>query len=200
MISLRSSDRSDDREELVMARIACLLTITTVIRLAASESYAIDPDASRIAFTGHSTLHDFSGTAKVKQGQLTIDGDRLSGFVTVDARTMNTRDAHRDKDMHADMAVDRYPEISFTVTEITGIGDHLTAHGTWSMHGVDRPLAIPVTRINGEAPRLVSAFQLNFNDFGIEVPPKLGMKVRPQIDITVNLLFRDQTDRSAASS
>ncbi|MBA2480104.1 MAG: YceI family protein, partial [Planctomycetes bacterium] len=171
----------------MISRACSLILVCLAAPTWAAQSYTVDPKTSKVAFTGHSTFHDFQGTAKVTKGTITLDGERSSGAVVVDATTMDTEKKGRDQDMHAKMETAKHPSILFTLTKVSGPADAPVAHGTWSMHGVDKQLEIPF-RISGDAsPRLSATFKVNFNDFRVIVPRNFGMKVDPSVDVSVEL-------------
>jgi polyisoprenoid-binding protein YceI len=176
----------------MMHRLLLLAALAASPALAADSAtgYAVDADRSSITFTGHSTFHDFSGTARVKQGSFTIAGDRASGSIEVDATSMDTKKAGRDKDMHAHMESATYPVIRFSVASVTKSERGLVARGTWTMHGVDKEMEVPIAITEGASPALTASFVVNFNDFKVTVPRNFGMKVDPKVDVRVELALK----------
>ncbi|MBA3707429.1 MAG: YceI family protein [Planctomycetes bacterium] len=168
---------------------ACIFAWCLAAAVTAAEpaTYVVDPAASTVSFTGHSTFHDFTGTAQVKAGTVTIDGEHSQGAIEVDAASMDTKREGRDKDMHKDMDSATYPIIRYTLSSVTGSGEAMVAHGTWSMHGVDKLLDIPFKMETAGKTTLSASFPLNFNDFKVVVPRNFGMKVDPKVDVRVEL-------------
>ncbi len=171
----------------------CLAAAVTAVEPA---TYTVDPEASTVSFTGHSTLHDFSGTAKVKAGTVTLDGDHSQGSIEVDATSMDTKSTGRDKDMHKDMDSATFPIIRFALSSVTGAGDALIANGTWSMHGIDKPMDIPFKLATDGKTTLSASFSVNFNDFKVVVPRNFGMKVDPKVDVRVDLTLTPSSQKA----
>ncbi|MCE9581382.1 MAG: YceI family protein [Planctomycetes bacterium] len=133
-------------------------------------------------FDGKSTLHDFSGWTKSVTGTIEFERGHLAttakASVTVDARTLDTGDADRDKEMHeAHLETGKFPDMKFEVVSVTlGEGEAMTMKGTIEIHGVKKELEIPCTlqqrrdrkiHVKGEV-------RSKMSDFGIKPPSKAG--------------------------
>ncbi len=155
--------------------------------------WQVVPAESTVAFHGSSTLHDFDGKATVSAGGIDLTPGHECGSVTVSATSMNTGNTSRDRTMHADhMQSATYPTIVFTLAHLERTDRGAIAHGTWAMHGVARPVDVPVVLPTaapkpGEA-HLTAAFSLTMTQWNITIPSTMGIiKVKPKIAVTVDL-------------
>jgi polyisoprenoid-binding protein YceI len=149
--------------------------------------YTIDLAASKVAFSGTSTLHDFGGSARLVSGSLHLDPSKPSGEIDADAASMATGSAGRDERMHSFvMEAGTYPRVSFVLTAWAPASGGGTATGTWTMKGVPRPVTIPVA-ISGE--HATAHLALNIRDWGIKTPRLLFVTVGDTVQVDLDLVL-----------
>ena len=144
--------------------------------------YDIDHGHTHVGFTAKhlavSTVHGefakFDGYFEGPDGDLT----KARGKVTVDIRSLNTRNEQRDTHLRsADFFdVEKYPTMTFEVTSIEQLeGESYLVRGDLTIKDVTRPIALDAT-IEGRVPDPFGAIerlgvsatgQLNRMDFGL---------------------------------
>jgi len=151
----------------------------------ASAVYTIDPVHSAAKFDiDHLYVSTVSGQFNGDQGVkgtitlVSTDPAKSSVDVVIDAGTINTGFAARDNDLKSKRFFDvaQFPTITFKSSAVKPAGQgQLEVSGTLTMHGVARPVVIPVTQ-RGPAPggkpgTLVVGFKgslkLKRSDYGI---------------------------------
>jgi polyisoprenoid-binding protein YceI len=170
-----------------------LIIVATV---ATGETYRIDVEHSRVWFDASSTLHDFTGRARLVRGAVRLEEDKPAGSIEADATSMDTGNDKRDRTMHGDiMATKRFPTIRFDLRSWRKDGDRYQATGTWTMHGVSREITVPVTVSEGDDPHARSDFTIDFREFDVPIPRVLVVTVAPTVAVHVDLAL--VLDRSA---
>jgi polyisoprenoid-binding protein YceI len=116
--------------------------------------YDIDVAHSAVEFTirfmgltnVRGRFDDYAGTIMYHEK----DPVRSSVSVIIKTTSINTGNGARDKDLRGEAFFDvaKYPNITFRSTRLEKSGDGFIAFGAFSMHGVDRDLAIPLTRMH----------------------------------------------------
>jgi len=165
------------------------LTLTGALLLpgvaaAEVEEYVIDTEDAhafihfRIQHLGYSWLYgrfnDFDGRFSYD----TEDPDNSSVQVEIETASLDSNHAERDKHLRGDdfLDVDRYPEASFTSTEVAMNDDGTgTVTGDFTLHGVTKPITIEVEQI-GAGPDPWGGYRRGFQgttnfplkDFGID--------------------------------
>lgn len=162
------------------------LLIILVATLAAAD-YTVDLTQSSVKFSGTSTFHDFTGTAKLVSGSLHVDATTPSGTVEADTASMNTADAGRDERMHNFvMDIAAFPRVRFDLTGWTPQAAGGQAAGTWTMKGVAKPVSMPVVIANGHA---TARFDLNIRDWGIRTPRLVFVTVGDIVTVELDLVL-----------
>ena len=146
---------------------------------------------SEVSFAASFPLGNFTGRSDSVSGVFRADPENLrqaiSGSLQVNASSLKTGDDGRDRDMWKLLAVDRYPEIRFTVDRVVepsfpSVADRsdvlVTITGRLLIRGVERPLVFPGRvrrRSNGLWVR--GETQVRMSDFGISAPTRLFFQV-----------------------
>ncbi len=136
---------STNRERLPVTAIT---PITRVQDLAGT--YTIDPAHSRLGFVArHAMVAKVRGAFNEVTGTATIDGANPSASsleVTVQAASVDTRDANRDGHLRsADFFdVENFPTITFKATDFSVVDDDtVEVTGDLTIRGVSHPVTVP---------------------------------------------------------
>jgi polyisoprenoid-binding protein YceI len=113
-------------------------------------------------------------------GSIEIDGTTLtSAEFEVDLTTITTNESRRDDQVQEALDTGEYPTATFTLTEPLDLGDaaatgdavDVTATGDLTIHGVTRPVEIPLqARLVNDTVVVVGSLDLTFSDYEVEVP------------------------------
>ena len=149
--------------------------------IAAAAEYEIDPAHSFVEFRanhlGYSWLY---GRFNVISGEFTHDPTNPSAnsiTVEVDATTVDTRHAERDKHLRSSdfLEVEKYPTATFKSTRYEGTAESGKLYGELTVHGVTRPVVFEIKKM-GEGPDPWGGYRAGFSgsyvltrkDFGID--------------------------------
>jgi len=112
--------------------------------------YTLDPSHSRIGFIArHAMVTKVRGSFNAFTGSVTIDGtdpSKSSATVTIDASSIDTRNADRDGHLRSNdfLDLETYPEITFVSTSISQSGDDsFDVTGNLTIKGVTREITVP---------------------------------------------------------
>jgi len=121
------------------------------IAAAQSVTWTIDPGHSAATFqVRHMIVANVKGEFGGPVGTASFDPKDLSTLkveATIDARTINTRNADRDKDLRSDLFFDvsKYPRITFKSKGVTVEGPgKLKVLGDLTIKGVTKPVTLEV--------------------------------------------------------
>ncbi len=173
-------------------------TAPTTAATAASgtRAYSVDAAHSEINFTASSRMLDAHGHFQKWDADVRLDAaalERSTVRLTIDAASITTRNERRDGHLKSPDFFDvaKYPTITFASRSVartsptTGV-----ITGDLTMHGVTRPVQVPVTvRFfeNGRG-RFAGAFAVNREDYGIAYNSRVNPienEVAVQFNLTV---------------
>lgn len=115
------------------------------------------------------------------QGRVTLSGGKVQASnIRVQAKTLKTGLALRDKHTQERLQTDQFPEIIL----VKGQGSGGKGTGTINLKGIEKPI-VGTYKIEG---RMIKAqFKLSIKQFGIENVKYLGVGVKDEVEITVQL-------------
>jgi polyisoprenoid-binding protein YceI len=154
-----------------------------------------DPAKATIAFTLGDILHTVHGTFQLKSGDVEYKSDTktVSGNLVVDATSGQSGNHSRDRKMHKEiLQSDQYPVISFRPDRIEGnvatLGtSNIQVHGTFSIHGADHELTIPVkVAVFPDHWTADSHFTIPYVKWGIKNPSTFVLRVSETVEIDVH--------------
>jgi polyisoprenoid-binding protein YceI len=111
-------------------------------------SYTIDPSHSRIGFVArHAMVTKVRGSFNEFEGSAHVDAENPAAStarVIIQATSIDTRNADRDAHLRSNdfFAMDTYPEISFTSTEVEASDEGYRITGDLTIKGVTNPVSV----------------------------------------------------------
>jgi polyisoprenoid-binding protein YceI len=173
-----------------------LLIVAGAEALRAQEmTVELDPDNTRIEFTVPATLHTVHGTFALKTGTVhfNLSTGSASGVVVVDATSGDSGNKGRDHKMHEEiLESQRYPEITFTPTNISGklgLGGNssVQVEGILRLHGTDHPLTLTVPiNMQGQSLSAQAHIVIPYVAWGLKNPSTFMLHVNEKVDIDIS--------------
>ena len=180
-----------------------LVSVSIAAQVSTARQYPIDMNHSTVGFS----VPIMGGLSKVKgkfmDFNINLSNDehditKSSVNVVIKATSINTGIEGRDKHLRtADFFdVEKFPEITFQSSRIEKRGKQLIAHGTLTMHGISKEIALPftITGVDENADKTKknvgysASLVLNRRDYGINyehksVPNFVGDNITVEIDL-----------------
>jgi len=172
------------------------LAFQTAVRPAEALLLTVEPGQSEIHFSLDSTLHTVHGTFKIKHGEMRIEPatGKASGEIVADAASGESGNNSRDNKMHRDVLESaKYTEITFHPDRVNGQVNRsgesdVQLHGTFTIHGADHEMTIPVHASLDESHwKESSKFAIPYLKWGLRNPGNFFLKVKPDVDLDLEL-------------
>ena len=164
--------------------------------LAQSRTFAVDPDASKVAFSLGGNTHRVEGTFHVQDGTIHFDPatGEISGSIVVQAGSGNSGSKGRDRKMKTDvLEVDKFAEVTFAPKSYQGTlansGDStLQVTGVFTLHGTPHDLTVPM-QIHAEGSTMVAKgrFAVPYVQWGLKDPSIFILRVAKEVEIEMTL-------------
>ncbi len=170
-------------------------------------TWNIDPVHSHAQFkVKHMMISNVKGEFTAVTGVLKHDGQNIENSqieASIDASTINTRDAQRDGHLKSPDFFDvaKFPHLTFKSTRISKTGDaELSVVGDLTIHGVTRSVVFDVEELSDSAKDpwgnmrmgLSATTKINRKDFGLVWNGALetgGVLVGEEVAITLDVEF-----------
>ncbi len=170
--------------------------LLTPIALAQHQNFAVNPDASKVAFSLGGNTHHVDGVFRVQSGSIDFDrsAGTISGSVIVAAGSGNSGDQGRDKKMNSDVLdVAHFADVSFVPKSFQGgiaaSGDStIQVTGVFTLHGTPHELTVPMQiHIDGTTLTAKTHFTVPYVQWGLKDPSIFILKVAKAVDIDLTL-------------
>jgi len=190
------------------ARIGITATLAAVLAVAghaATSTWQVDPNHSAAQFAvRHLGLSTVRGAFTKLSGTVQLDDQDISKStveVTIDAASVDTRVADRDKDLRSDHFFDvaKYPTITFKSKKVEQAGaGKLKVTGDLTIHGITKEVVLGVDGLSpavkdpwGNQRAAASATtKINRQDFGVKWNATMdngGVVVGDDVNITIDV-------------
>jgi polyisoprenoid-binding protein YceI len=185
--------RRDQRHWLTASIVLLALQFAVPLR-AQQGALELDPARTAVHFTLRTSLHTVHGTFRLKSGKVNFDpaAGKLSGLIVFDATSGQSGNDGRDSKMHREiLESQKYPEISFTLTEVQGPvkaeGDSkVQVKGTLRLHGDDHEIMIPVdVRISGSELSLDTNYSIPYIAWGLKNPSTFILRASDTVQLSI---------------
>jgi polyisoprenoid-binding protein YceI len=167
--------------------------------LAQDMTFELDPANTRIEFTLAATLHTVHGTFRLKSGTIHFNPSTGSagGLVVVDATSGDSGNQGRDHKMHQEiLESQRYPEITFTPTKLSGKVDlrgdsTVQVDGIFRLHGADHPMSLTLpVKAKGNTLSVRTHIVIPYVAWGLKNPSTFLLHVSDKVDVDVTATGR----------
>jgi polyisoprenoid-binding protein YceI len=164
--------------------------------LAQRQTFVVNPGASEVKMTLHTTHELVIGTFRIQSGAIAFDRDTaaMSGSVVVLAGSGDTGNGSRDKKMKKDiLEVEQHAAVSFEPKSYTGAiaatGDSsIEVTGVFTLLGAPHEITIPmVVHLDGASATAKAHFVVPYVRWGLKNPSFLIWKADNDVAIDLRL-------------
>jgi polyisoprenoid-binding protein YceI len=187
-----------------MRILAALLLLGALAVAARADVAPLDLQQTTMKFTGHATLHDFTGDARDFHGSADVS-PASQAFVTgavidIAAARLTTFNTTRDRHMFDWLQVEAHPKIEFHLDRVTPVGDpvdparnlsnQFAVEGKFTLNGVTRTLATSVAgRRQGKYLIIDGHASIDTSIYGLPEIREFILTVDKNVDVTFHLVF-----------
>ena len=166
----------------------------TPIEIPATATYWIDPERSKVSYTGRHMfgLGVVHAAFTIESGNIVV-GEPLAAStvsVTVNAASFTSNSAKRDRDVRAVGLLDvaSFPQITFTSDRLRDDGVHWSVSGTVTAHNNSAAVEVIVDRVTPEADGLrIHARSIHLDRFSFGITKGKGMVGR-YLDLDLDVM------------
>lgn len=162
-----------------------------------ASAQAFTHDQGHVEFLSNVPLHSFTGVSDQLVGRIDLGGNTVDFYV--DLNTLDTGNGKRDKDMRKTLDTEQFPFAEFFGSfasapdpQRAGPQD-VEVRGKFTIHGVTKTIRVPGTVTFGpKGLRVQAAWTLRLDDYAIEPPSLLIIKVDEEQAISLDILLKPE--------
>jgi len=200
MLMMRiGSIRLPTRVIVIAVALAWFQPVTWAQSAPSHVSLELDPGQSKINWTLTATFHTVHGTFALTKGSVQFDpsSGKVDGEITADARSGQSGDSGRDKNMHEKVIESgKYPAITFSPDRVDGKialqgESKVQLHGIFEIHGTKHELAVPAeVNFCGDRWTAKSEFEIPYVQWVMKNPSNFFLHVGDTVKIELELTGR----------
>ena len=164
----------------------------------AAEVLSLDPSATTVSFHVNHKMHRVDGSSRSAEGKAVIEPDgKVLAMVRVPVASFESGDANRDSHMRETLGVGHHPFVVFKGVSsldapLDGRPVSPRLKGELDFHGVKRRVEVPVSVQPGGdgSVRVRGSLRISLEEYGIDRPSLLFVKIDDQCTIEFDLLMR----------
>ncbi len=180
--------------------LALLTLFAAPLAAAQTTTFRIDPARSTVVYAMTHPAHSWEGTSHRVSGTMSVNAAGAVTAATVSAPVQSFDSGNRSRDSHMVEATEAYlyRTVTFALTSLAMLPTptattNATATGTLTFHNVRQNITVPVLvqrSGSGDDVRVQGAFSVTLTQFGIPLPSLLGVRVRDDLHLTLDLSAR----------
>ncbi len=157
---------------------------------AAEQRLEFAPETTRVSFAVGATLHTVRGSAQILPSSLRFDAEAgtCAGAVVVDATSLESGNARRDRVMHAKvLESEQFPRMALVCETFDGaLGGELRVQGAFELQGERHPVDVVLTsEREGEVLVLRGSFDVPYVLWGLKDPSKPLLRVKKVVQVSL---------------
>ena len=178
----------------------CFLLLLAPLLLATRYRVVVTPE-STVTYQAADSRDSWRGRAPVESLRLVFDDANLQSLeleITLYPGEFDSGNFIRDANARrAVFETGAYPEIRFVATGLradpatlpVGVARTVGLEGTLTMHGVSRPLSLPVNVERDETElRATGSFEVSLSDFEMTRPELFGVRVNDEVSVSFEVV------------
>ncbi len=182
--------------------LALFISSISAVALVAPTSIPVAASQGKIEFhaVGRPSMIKINGEGKGPTGILKVNGSKIEGDLTFDMTSLTSGISMRDTHMKEKyLEVQKYPTSKLHLTEVSLPADWSLSKpeikgrafkGDLTLHGVTKPVSgtFDVSRGSSTGALNTTAnFEAKIDEYGVEIPKYLGITVRNEVPVTIQL-------------
>lgn len=181
-----------------MNKLIFFLSLATLFSFTFSKGetrkiYADNSASSIMYFMSH-PLHDWDASAKTFKTVITFDDatkEIKSVATMVKVQSFDSGNSNRDSHAIEVLEALKYPNITFTSSNIEQNGEELTINGKLNFHNVTKPVSFKAIRKNASSSLVITGrMEINMKDYEVKPPSLMGMDTKEDIRLDFTMTFK----------
>jgi polyisoprenoid-binding protein YceI len=110
--------------------------------------------------------------------------------VIVPVKSFDSGNSNRDSHALESLEALKFPNVSFSASNIQENNNQLIIKGNLTFHGVTKSVELKAKKtVSGNNLKIEGKFDINMKDYGIEPPGLMGVRADEKINLNFNMVF-----------
>lgn len=170
------------------------LTLFSLV-LKAQEKKKIEADkkSSFVQYAMKHPMHDWDAKSTANKS-IIVYNEKTTAIeavaVIVPVKSFDSGNSNRDSHALEALEALKFPNVSFSASNIQEANNELTIKGNLTFHGVTKPIEIKAKKTASKGNiKIEGKFDINMKDYGVEPPGLMGVRADEKINLNFNMVF-----------
>lgn len=164
------------------------------IALAQKKRIMADPKSSEIRYAMVHPMHSWEAVSKSFQCAIVWDESKQqveAVAVVAPVKSFDSQNSSRDSHALEVLEALKFPNVTFSSSQVVAQGDGWMVKGKLTFHGVSREIEFPITiKPNATTVEVSGGFVVQMQEYQIESPTLLGIKTKEDIRLKFKVLAK----------
>ena len=170
-----------------------IILISLVSKAQEKKKIEADKKTSYVQYAMKHPMHDWDAKSTANKC-IIVYNDKTSAIeavaVIVPVKSFDSGNSNRDSHALEALEALKYPNVSFSASNIQEANNQLMIKGNLTFHGVTKPVELKAIKtLSGRSLKIEGKFDINMKDFGIEPPGLMGVRADEKINLSFNMAF-----------
>lgn len=170
-----------------------LILISLVSKAQEKKKIEADKKTSYMQYAMKHPMHKWDAKSTANKC-LIVYNDKTSAIeavaVLVPVKSFDSGNSNRDSHALEVLEALKFPNVTFSASNIQEANNQLTIKGNLTFHGVTKPVELKAKKTaSGNILKIEGKFDINMKDYGIEPPGLLGVRADEKINLSFNMVF-----------
>jgi polyisoprenoid-binding protein YceI len=152
-----------------------------------------DKKVSYVQYAMKHPMHDWDAKSTANKC-IIVYNDKNTAIeavaVIVPVKSFDSGNSNRDSHALESLEALKFPNVSFSASNIQEANNQLTIKGNLTFHGVTKPIEVKAKKTaSSNNLKIEGKFDINMKDFGVEPPGLMGVRADEKISLSFNMVF-----------
>lgn len=152
-----------------------------------------DKKVSFVQYAMKHPMHDWDAKSTANKC-IIVFNDKTSAIeavaVIVPVKSFDSGNSNRDSHALEALEALKFPNVSFSGSNITETNGQLIVKGNLSFHGVTKPIELKAKKTTSSNNlKIEGKFDINMKDYGVEPPGLMGVRTDEKISLNFSMTF-----------
>jgi polyisoprenoid-binding protein YceI len=149
--------------------------------------------ASSITYAMKHPLHSWDASSKESKCVIVYNdaSQKITAVaVSIPVKSFDSGNSNRDSHALEEMESLKYPNVTFSASDIVETDTDITLKGNLTFHGVTKPITIAAKKnMSGKKMNVKGGFSIKMTDHKITPPGLMGIKTEDNINLKFDIVF-----------
>jgi polyisoprenoid-binding protein YceI len=171
----------------------CLACLSWVVKAQEKKKIEADKKSSYIQYAMKHPMHDWDAKSTSNKS-IIVYNEKTSAIeavaVIVPVKSFDSGNSNRDSHALEALEALKFPNVSFSASNIQESNNELSIKGNLTFHGVTKPIEIKAKKTVSKGNiKIEGKFDINMKDYGVEPPGLMGVRADEKISLNFNMVF-----------